>query len=139
MFLPLFPPCATTGSMIHLEGRVIRGRGASRTIGFPTANIRYTPLPEVVLETGVWTAYAWIEGVRYEAVSVVGVWKQPDGSPSVETHLFDFDQDLYETTLAIDLIERFKGLTVCPNFEALKQQIATDAAQARILLASYSS
>lgn len=125
--------------MIHLEGPVIRGRGASRTIGFPTANIRYVPAKEIVLEAGVWTCYAWINEVRKDAVAVVGVWKQPDGSPSVEVHLFDFDEDLYEKTLAIDLIERFKGLTVCPNFEALKQQIAADAAQARTLLSTYPS
>lgn len=125
--------------MIHLEGTVIRGRGASRTLGFPTANIHYVPQPGVVLEAGVWTAYAWIQERRYPAVAVVGVWRQPDGSPSVEVHLFDVDQDLYGTTLAVDLIDRFKGLTVCPNFEALKQQIAADATRARALLQSTAS
>jgi riboflavin kinase/FMN adenylyltransferase len=120
--------------MIHLEGPVIRGRGASKEFGYPTANIRYVPVPGAVLESGVWTAYAWVHKTRYDAVAIVGVWKQSDGSPSVEVHLFDFEGGLYDTILKVDLVERFKGLTVCPNFEALKQQIAIDATEARVRL-----
>jgi riboflavin kinase/FMN adenylyltransferase len=120
--------------MIHLEGLVIRGRGASKDLGYPTANIRYVPVPNVLLESGVWTSYAWVHETRYDAVAIVGVWKQPDGSPSVEVHLFGFDGDIYDTTLKVELVERFKGLTVCPNFEALKQQIAMDATEARVRL-----
>ena len=105
--------------MISLEGMVIRGRGASKELGYPTANIRYTK-PGVELTPGVWTAYVWFQNVRYEAVAIIGVWKQPDGSPSVEAHLFDFTGDLYDQSLRIELIEHLKPLTVCPNFEALK-------------------
>ena len=120
--------------MIHLEGPVIHGRGASKGLGYPTANIRYVPVPGATLESGVWTAYVWAQEKRCDAVAIVGVWKQSDGSPSVEVHLFDFDRDLYDTILKVDLVERFKGLTVCPNFEALKQQITMDATQARVRL-----
>lgn len=124
--------------MIILEGRVIRGRGASRGLGYPTANIRYASLPGIALEAGVWTAHAWVQGVRSDAVAIVGVSKQPDGSPSVEVHLFDFDADLYDNSLRVDLLERFKGLTVCPNFEALKAQVVADATRAKELLDSSS-
>lgn len=120
--------------MISIQGPVIRGRGASREFGFPTANIRYIPATEASFETGVWTAYAHTNGQKRPAVAIVGVWKQPDGSPSVEVHIFDFDADLYDQLVEVELIERFKGLTVCPSFEALKQQILADATEARRLL-----
>ena len=59
-----------------------------------------------------------------------------DGARMVETHLRDFDGDLYGTTLAIDLLERLRPDARFDSLEALIAQMQLDKARAREVLAS---
>lgn len=80
------------------EGLVIQGKKVGRTLGVPTANIAYHP-GETGLPDGVYVASLVLieQGNRV----LDGVLNQgnhptvPGGLPSIEIHLFDFDEDLY--------------------------------------------
>ena len=122
------------------EGVVVHGAQRGRTIGFPTANV--DEVLELVPPDGVYA-------VRVDLVSEgqatplaggvmnVGVRPTVDGSGkrSHEVHLFDLDRDLYGARLRVHLIARLRGEQKFPSLDALKAQIAKDAADARTLLA----
>ncbi len=58
-----------------------------------------------------------------------------EARPSVEVHLFDLDQDLYGARLRVHLVARLRAEQRFAGLDALKEQIARDAAAARARLA----
>jgi riboflavin kinase/FMN adenylyltransferase len=128
---------AILGGPFVIEGRVARGDRRGRTIGFPTANLW---LGEYVRPRfGVYAVRVDLGGgVRCPGVANLGL--RPtfggDAVPRLEVHLFDFAGDLYGRRVCVELVgflrpeQRFEGL------DALKAQIAADAAQARAALSA---
>jgi riboflavin kinase / FMN adenylyltransferase len=121
----------------QIDGEVVRGAQLGRSMGFPTANLRIDP---AVLRPryGVYVVRASVDGVTWHG-GVTNIGRRPtvDGVRElVEVHLFDFAGDLYGQELRVDLLNFLRPEQRFPNLDALKQQIATDAAAARGLLAS---
>ena len=119
------------GRPYRICGRVAHGDKRGRTIGFPTANIhlhrRVSPV------TGVYAV--WVRGVSDDALpAVANVGKRPTvgGVDSrLEVHLFDFDGDLYGAHLQVEFWLKLRDEQRFESFNALKEQIARDAAAAR--------
>ena len=119
------------GRPYRICGRVAHGDKRGRTIGFPTANIhlhrRVSPV------TGVYAV--WVCGVGDDALpAVANVGKRPTvgGVDSrLEVHLFDFDGDLYGAHLQVEFWLKLRDEQRFESFNALKEQIARDAAAAR--------
>lgn len=109
---------------------VFTGDRRGRLLGAPTAN-QVIP-PELVTPAfGVYAALAEIGGVRYAAVTNVGV--RPTFGVSTlrsETHILGFQGDLYGKTLRVGLLSFLRPEQKFGSFEALKRQIAADAATA---------
>lgn len=117
-------------------GRVARGRGLGRKIGFPTANLALSA--EKIVPPGVF-AVRVREGSRgWSGVCNVGVRPTVRGGrpsrPVTEVHLFGFSGRLYGKSLRVDFIHRLRPERAFPNLEALRGQIRRDAARARKLL-----
>ncbi len=118
-------------------GRVVHGEERGRKIGFPTANIDTED--ELIPRYGVYACWVTVGGRRYAAVTNIGVRptvKVDDPRPTIEAHLFDFDGDLYGQTLRLDFAHYLREERRFPSLDALKAQIAADAARARELLGS---
>jgi riboflavin kinase/FMN adenylyltransferase len=117
-------------------GRVAHGDKRGRTIGFPTANIhlhrRVSPV------TGVYAVM--VRGVGEAPLpAVANVGKRPTVGgvePRLEVHLFDFDGDLYGAHLQVEFRLKLREEQRFASFDALKQQIARDAAAARHYLSA---
>lgn len=127
------------GRPFEIEGRVIEGDKRGRTIGFPTANMELGEIVRPAL--GVYAVRAGIENgadvVWHDAVANLGYRPTFGGTDVVlETHLFDFDGDLYGKYLRIALIERLREEKTFDGIEGLKAQIAADCVHARQVLAS---
>ncbi len=121
------------GRPYRLSGDVVHGDGRGRTIGIPTANLAL-PAERVVPKSGVYTCLAQIEGVSWPAVTNVGVRPTFDNQsilPQVETHLLDYNRDLYGRHIDLDFIERLRDEQRFPNVNALVEQIHADIALAR--------
>ncbi len=128
-----------------VEGAVQRGAGRGRGFGFATANLR----PEALLPAnGVYAVTALVGGRRglsglegavpYGGVCNVGVKPtiQEDGAIELEAHLLDFDgRDLYGEHMRVAFVRRLREERRFPSLDALRAQIASDAARARALLA----
>lgn len=125
-----------------VRGRVVPGDRRGRSIGFPTANLRAEN--EVLPAAGVYAGELQVlddgdppKGARFPAVLNVGV--RPtfrDGQGFLaEAHLLDWSGDLYGRQVEIDFRHRLRGERKFPGVDALREQIALDAEEARRRLA----
>lgn len=121
------------GHPYTVRGRVLRGKGRGRQLGFPTANLR--PERELIVPAGVYAVRAAWEGGRAGAVVNVGI--RPtfgEGEYWVEAYLLDFAGDLYDSVLVLEFEERIRSEQKFPDVEALRAQVASDVATAARLL-----
>lgn len=115
-----------------LTGVVVAGNRMGRTIGFPTANLRlYEPL-KLIPARGVYVVEAEVLGKRYRGMTDIGTRPTVGGtSPTIETHILDFDEDIYGLPLTITFLRRLRDEIHFPSLEALKDQLVLDRAACR--------
>ncbi len=114
-----------------IDGQVAHGDKIGRQLGFATANIRikHNPLPM----TGVFAvAVSGLGDQPLPGVANLGIRPTMGGTrPLLEVHLFDFDRDIYGAHISVRFVHKLRDEQRFPNFDALKAQIAADAAAAR--------
>ena len=122
-----------------VEARVEHGDARGRTMGFPTANMHLGHC--LAPAFGVYAVRVNILDndkvvARHDGVANFGVRPMYKVQvPLMETHLFDFDGDLYGKYLSVELVSWIRAEAKFPSLEALIAQIAADAAKAREILA----
>jgi riboflavin kinase/FMN adenylyltransferase len=121
-----------------LEGEVVHGDARGRTLGFPTANMEFSGdgLPDF----GVYAVRVYGKdgslSLLHDGVASFGIRPMfRTSEPLLETHLFDFQGDLYGQVLVVELVAWLRPEVKFSGLEALVAQIAADAAQARHILA----
>jgi len=119
------------GRPFAIEGKVLHGDKRGQEIGFPTANIDMGPFIRPLF--GVYAAKVRHAGDEEAKPAVVNIGVRPtvDGSRELmEAHILDFDQDIYGQNWSIELWAFMRPEKKFPDLEALKVQIAKDAAEA---------
>jgi|GEM_PF-1034262 len=91
-----------------LLGKVAKGSGEGKAIGFPTANLEYDC--SVPPESGFWSCRALVGVEVARGVAIVGRWTLGNGLPSVEAHLLDWNEDVHGKDFAVSLVSRLEGL-----------------------------
>ncbi len=125
------------GRPFALSGRVVHGAGRGRSLGYPTANL--SPWPEIVVPArGIYATFARLPDGRRESVTSIGVRPTfaAGGMPEtiIETHLLDFEGDLYESSLQLEFRARLRDEQRFESAAALRGQIRRDIEQARVIL-----
>ncbi|MFO0591761.1 MAG: bifunctional riboflavin kinase/FAD synthetase [Polyangiaceae bacterium] len=139
---------AVLGRPHALTGVVVRGDQRGRTLGFPTANL--AQVVEALPPFGVYAVLVdRMEGAATSqravalAAGVANIGVRPtvkEGAPpSIEVNLFDVDEDLYGASLRVHLIARLRGEQRFSGVDALRAQIAKDAAAARAIVSGTSA
>jgi riboflavin kinase / FMN adenylyltransferase len=121
---------AMLGRPYFLEGVVVRGDGRGRSMGFPTANIKVEG--DVLVGDGVYVTQATLAGKTYPGMTHVG--RRPTfglEERTVETHLFEFDRDIYGATLRLFFHRRIRGTVAFSSAEALVAQLGRDREEAQ--------
>jgi riboflavin kinase/FMN adenylyltransferase len=128
------------------DGVVARGAGRGRGFGFATANVATEAL---LPANGVYAVRAALDvrpgpagggvppGAWRAGVCNVGVKPtvEANGAVTAEVHLLDFDgRDLYGERIRVAFVERLRAERRFASIDALRAQIAADAARARDLL-----
>ena len=142
------------GRPFTLFGKVVEGKKVGRELGYPTANI--DPDNELLPGNGVYAAYTLLQTSdisdqksevsrptsdlrplisKIPSAVFVGT-RETFGCQQhvIESHLLDFDGDLYGKTLEVVLIEKTRDIHPFPSREALIEQIKKDIDQVRDLL-----
>ena len=125
---------ALLGRPYAIGGRVVRGRQLGRTLGFPTANLRFPKTPAL---SGIYaTLVHGVDARPWPSVSSFGTRPTVQGvEPLLEAHLFDFAGDLYGRHLEVEFVAKLRDEEKFPDLPALTAQMHRDAAQARRILA----
>lgn len=113
------------GYPYQITGEVVYGKQIGRTIDFPTANIISN---QIVPKQGIYITRTTIYGKIYQSVTNIGSRPsiQDDDIISIETHILDFNEDIYGVEISVDFIKRIRGEIKFENLEQLKQQIKKD-------------
>lgn len=112
-----------------ISGIVEHGDKRGRTIGFPTANLGN--VIEMLPPHGVYA----VRADSKNGVMNLGVRPTVDGTKlRIEVHILDFDGDLYDTPMRVELIQRVREERKFSGLDELKSQIGKDADAARAIL-----
>lgn len=109
-----------------LAGEVVHGKKLGRTIGYPTANILPEEPLKLIPAVGVYLSGVELGGRRYKGMTNVG--------QVIETHIFDFDEDIYGENLQLSFIEKIRDEMAFGGLEELRIQLAADEARCREML-----
>ncbi len=118
---------AMLGYRYGLFGVVVAGNRMGRTIGFPTANMQlYEPL-KLVPMNGVYAVEVEVLGQHYRGMCNIGVRPTVDGKArTIETHILDFDQDIYGLPMRLRFLRRIRDERRFPSLDALRSQLLLD-------------
>jgi riboflavin kinase/FMN adenylyltransferase len=124
---------ALLGHQYYIDGAVMPGDRRGRTLGFPTANL--CTENELLPPHGVYATTARIGAVIHPSVTNVGTRPTVDasGRTTIETHVFNFDRDIYGATVRLGFVQRLRDERAFESLEALQAQIAEDGRAARML------
>ena len=117
-----------------LTGTIKRGKGIGRQLNFPTANLHIEESYKLIPKNGSYVVQSKISGRTVYGMMNIGFNPTISGESempekrkeSIEVHFFDFDEDLYERTLQIDILERLRDEQKFESVEALKEQLGKD-------------
>lgn len=129
-------PAATAqlGRPWAVRGTVAEGQKLGRTLGFPTANFTLGDILHP--RAGVYATRAIVDGKTFNAVSNFG--RRPtvgSDAPLLETHVFDFDGDLYGKTIDVEFHGFLRDEQKFDGLDALKAAISSDCERAKAILA----
>lgn len=120
-----------SGRHYSIEGVVLKGEHLGRRMGFPTVNLNLSEdwaLPK----SGVYITQTSVKGNLYDSITNIG------NKPSVgrfdknaETHIFDFNDDIYGETIRVKFIKMLREERKFPDIESLSAEIGRNCLQAR--------
>jgi len=120
---------AMLGYPYGLRGVVVSGKQLGRTIGFPTANLRlYDPM-KLIPARGVYLTEVDVLGGHWWGMTNVG--------DIIETHIFDFNEDIYGLDLEIRFRRWLRPMRPMDSLDTLKAQLAEDETACRSLMSRY--
>ena len=115
------------GREYSINGTVVHGKAIGRSLSFPTANI-FPKEGKLTPKEGVYYTRVMALGEEYDAMTNIG--RNPSISAenplTIESHLLDFDRDIYGEKIRVSFVRRIREQKQFPNLEDLKAQLKTD-------------
>ena len=127
---------AMLGYDYSLHGVVVAGNRLGRTIGFPTANMQlYEPL-KLVPGNGVY--FVKVRTLEKEYFGMCNIGCRPTvgtgNSRTIETHIFDFDEDIYGLDLEVTFLSRIREEIRFDSLDELRVQLEKDRDACRTVI-----
>jgi riboflavin kinase/FMN adenylyltransferase len=122
------------GRPFSLEGEIVHGTATGSGLRVPTANLLSEN--ELIPRMGVYVTILGAAGCRRQSVTNIGVrptvnLPDVDVPTTIETHVLDFEQDLYGRQVTLEFLARLREERRFENRDALVAQIRRDVARAR--------
>lgn len=110
-----------------LTGTVKKGKGMGRDFGFPTANLHIAEEYKLIPKNGAYVVRSDIDGKEFFGMMNIGFNPTVDGSQkSIEVNFFDFEGDLYDKKIQVELLHRIRDEHKFNSVEELKEQLKKD-------------
>ncbi|WP_339918052.1 bifunctional riboflavin kinase/FAD synthetase [Yeosuana marina] len=115
------------GYSFMLTGTVVKGRGLGNQLGFPTANIFIKETYKLIPKHGAYIVSSIIENNQVYGMMNIGINPTVDGTnESIEVHFFNFNGNIYNKNIQINLLHRLRDEVKFDSVEALKAQLLKD-------------
>ena len=118
-------------------GKVVKGKGIGKKLGFPTANLEIDGRKFLPGE-GVYAAWTTIKSSSQKIASIMNLGPQPTINPllpsAVEVHLINKDINLYDLQLLIEPVKKLRSQIKFANIDQLSNQISKDKENALLHL-----
>jgi riboflavin kinase/FMN adenylyltransferase len=115
------------GRPYGIESRVIEGRKIGKAqLKYATANLK--PHNTMIPANGVYITLTLVEGAWRHSITNIGNRPTFGGEPelTVETHVMDFDRELYGEKIRVRFLHRLRGEKKFESIDALRNQIDRD-------------
>ncbi|MEQ3662760.1 MAG: bifunctional riboflavin kinase/FAD synthetase [Flavobacterium sp.] len=120
------------GYNYFLSGKIVTGKKIGRTIGFPTANIEISENYKLIPRNGVYIISSKINNVKYFGMMNIGVNPTVEGlGQKIEVHFFDFNKNIYDEAVQIDIYYRIRDEKKYNSLDELKSQLKKDESTSR--------
>ena len=117
---------------VKITGKIVRGAGRGRALGFPTLNIEAGDLN---LDFGVYAVWVELHGVRYKGAMSYG--SRPtfdDSSVALEVFVLDYSGEDYGEVATVEVVRKIRDIKKFDSAEDLKKQIEQDVKEVREVL-----
>lgn len=113
-----------------LRGRVIKGLGRGKTLGFPTINLR--PEKGRIPANGIYAVKCWHKHSEYFGVASIGYNPTfKDKGFSIEIYLFDFNRDILGEEIRVSFVKKLRNEKTFSKVEDLIKRIQQDVQEAK--------
>ncbi len=130
---------AMLGKPYRLYGSVTHGEKIGREIGFPTINLNLLDIEQLIPDNGVYFTAVVIADKRYFGLTNIGTSPTVKNSSQIEieTHILNFDCDIYEEYVRLDLLEYIRDERKFSDLTELKKAITDDIEKSKGLIKEY--
>ena len=126
------------GYNFQLSGTVVSGKSIGKTLGYPTANIKIAEPYKSIPKQGVYVVKSNYKDAIVYGMMNIGMNPTVAGeNETIEVHFFNFDENLYEQKLNIEVLHSLRDEKKFESIEALKQQLTKDAKQSKTYIKSH--
>lgn len=123
------------GRNVSIVGKVVKGDGRGKKLGYPTANI--SPKNEMILPVGVYAVRVTVGRKTFNGMANVGrrpSFKKNGKYINIETHIFNFNRTLYGKEITIEFIRKIRNEQVFASPSKMIAQLKRDEARAKAIL-----
>ena len=115
------------GRLYEISGQVIRGNQIGKLIGYPTANLYVEDPNKLIPAMGVYASKIIYNKQVFDGMTNIGMRPTINAYKlTIETNIFDFDEDIYYEPLTIQLVKRIRNEKKFGNLDLLKAQLHED-------------
>lgn len=127
------------GDTFELTGTVVKGNQLGRTIGYPTANIVLNSDLKLIPGNGVYAVRVNVRGVWFGGMMNIGTRPTvvSNGGRTIEVNIFDFDETIYDETVTVQFLSKWRDEQKFNGLEELKNQLKLDEETIRTVLSTY--
>jgi riboflavin kinase / FMN adenylyltransferase len=125
------------GYQYFLEGKVIHGDKMGRQLGYPTANMELPDARKLIPAQGIYAIKVHIKKYEKPLNGIMSIGTRPTFNGTdlrLEAHVFDFNEELYDQIIRVEMISFIRANQKFDNIEALITQMDKDSLAAREIL-----
>ena len=124
------------GRNYSFKGKIVRGDGRGRKLGFPTANLSTGNEDKLIPAKGIYAAECIVENEKHFGLLSLG--SRPtfhkDGDIIPEFYIFDFDRDIYDKIMQVNLVEGIRDEEKYNSVDELIIQMKKDEVKGKEIL-----
>lgn len=115
------------GRDYSIKGKVIKGKGLGKELGYPTANLQIDDKHKLVPADGIYAVTAEVQNRMYNGMMSIGFNPTVNGTKkTIEVNLFDFNKDIYGEGVRVYFKQRLRDEKKFDSLETLKKAIRSD-------------